>query len=192
MTTTTPVQRKTPGLHLGESITRFLEYFASICITLMMLHVLANVVGRTLFGEPVRGTNEWVGYIWLPLVALIGFVVSVIRGQTIDADLIYQRLPIRLRREVRFFTSLLSTIVCFGFAYYSYFEAIHAMKVGTNAPASDIYIAPIFLLVPVVFAVMAVLFLFDAIAAIRGKFDDEGFELTDPDGPDLIADLGRD
>lgn len=191
MTTHTPVQRKKSELHLGERVTRFLEYFTVIVIMLMMLHVLANVAGRSLFGEPVRGTNEWVGYIWLPLVALIGFIVSVVRGQTIDADLIYQRLPWELRREVRFFTSLVSSAVSLGFTYYGYLEAVHALEVGTNAPASEVYIAPIFLLVPIAFGVLTVLFFIDAIQAIRGKFDDEGFELTDPEGPDLIKELGR-
>ena len=192
MTATTQVQRAKPEHRWGERVTRALEYLAAIGTTLMMLHVLASVTTRTLFDRPVPGTNEWVGYIWLPAIVMIGFVVAVVRGQTIDADIIYQRLPIRLRREVRCFTSALSAVVCAGFAWYSSQEALHSLSVGTKAPASDIYIAPIFILPPLAFAAMAVLFAVDSVKAIRGAFDDESFDLTDTEGADLLKELERD
>lgn len=192
MTATTQVQRAKPEHRWGERITRALEYLAAIGTTLMMLHILANVVGRSAANQPVTGTNEWVGYIWLPAIVMIGFVVAVVRGQTIDADIVYQRLPIRLRREVRCFTSALSAVVCVGFTWYSAQEAMHSLSVGTKAPASDIYIAPIFILPPLAFAALTVLFAVDSIKAIRGAFDDESFDLTDAEGADLLKELERD
>jgi TRAP-type C4-dicarboxylate transport system permease small subunit len=186
VTTTTPVQRLTPGFKLGESVTKFLENIAAAGIILMVLHVLANVFMRKAYGQPIQGTNEYVGYIWLPAIVMIGFVVSVVRGQIIDADIFYSRLPKQIRREVRLFTSTLSTIVSFGFAWYSAPEALHAMSVGAKAPASDVYIAPITILVPFAFGALTVLFAVDAVRAIRGRFDDEGSGLLDLEGPDLL------
>lgn len=192
MTATTQVQRKAPRLRLGESTTKLLEYVAAAGIILMMLHVLANVFTRTAFGQPLRGTNEVVGYLWLPAIVMIGFVVSVVRGQTIEADIVYQRFPQQIRREVRLFTSALSAAVCVGFSWYGTQEALHALDIGEKAPASDVYIAPITILPPLAFAALAVLFTVDAVRAILGRFDDEGFGLLDVDGPDLLKDTNRD
>jgi TRAP-type transport system small permease protein len=158
---------------LGDRTTVTLELVASAIIIFMMLLILASVTMRLAFGEPIQGTNELVGYIWLPACVFLGFVVAVVRGQTIEADIIYAKLPVQLRREVRLFTSFVATIACVGFGWYSLEEALHALKIGKMAPASDVYIAPVFALVPWAFAVMAMLFAVDAVRAIRGKFDDE-------------------
>ncbi|GAA1679758.1 hypothetical protein GCM10009807_24580 [Microbacterium lacus] len=169
-----------------------MEYVAAIGIILMTIHVLANVFTRTVFGQPMRGTNEIVGYLWLPAIVMIGIVVSVVRGQTIEADIIYQKFPRQIRREVRLFTSALSAAVSLGFAWYGLQESIHALQIGEKAPASDVYVAPITLLPPLAFATLAVLFTIDALRAIRGRFDDEGFGLLDTSGPDLLKDANRD
>ena len=156
----------------GSVTTRILEYLAAIGIGIMLVVILWNVISRYFFGSPVQGTNELIGNIWLPIVVFIGYIVAVARGQAIEADIIYNMFPKQLKREVRFFTSLCAVVVCVLFGWYGFQEAVHAMNIGKTAPASDIYIAPVYWMVPFAFAGVSWLYLLDAIKAIRGKFDD--------------------
>ncbi|MDZ8275043.1 TRAP transporter small permease [Microbacterium aquimaris] len=151
-----------------------LEVIAAAMVFMMMVAVLVNVVSRYFLGRPVQGTSEVVGFVLLPAVVFIGYVVAQVRGATIEADIVYQRFPRAIRREVRAFTSFVSALVCLGFAWYGLDEAVHSTQIGRTAPASDVLIAPVYWLVPGAFAVLTVLFVLDAIRAARGRFDHEG------------------
>ncbi|MBH0023015.1 MULTISPECIES: TRAP transporter small permease [unclassified Salinibacterium] len=164
-----------PAKRFAHRATFILEVIASALIFVMMLIVLVNVISRYAFGQPIQGTNEQVGFILLPAVVFIGYVVAQVRGATIEADIVYQKFPRQIRREVRFVTGIFSMIVTFGFGWYGMIEAIHANEIGKSAPASDVFIAPIYWFVPAAFAVLVVLFALDAFRAIRGRFDKEDF-----------------
>lgn len=167
----------------AHSTTLTLEIIAATIIFIMMFVVLANVLSRYVFSQPIQGTNELVGYIALPSVVFIGYVVAQARGQSIEADIVYQKFPQQIRREVRLLTSSLATLACVGFGWYGFTEAMHANRISKTAPASDVLIAPVYWFVPVAFAVLVCLFILDAIRAIRGRFDNENFiaeELDDP------------
>lgn len=174
--TETQSHRTDPGgstwRRAGRSAIRVLEVAAAALIMLMVVAILANVVSRV-FGAPIAGTTELVAYLWLPAIACVGFVVAQARGQSIEADILYSRLPARIRREVRFLTSLVAALACVGFTWYGAVAAAHALRIGMTAPASEVLIAPVYVLVPVAFAVLVALFAGDAVAAVRGKFDDE-------------------
>jgi len=170
----------------GSRATNLLEYVAAIGIGVMFVMILANVVTRTFFGFPIQGTNELVGNIWLPAVIFIGYVVAQARGQHVEADIVFGKFPRQIRREVRFFTSVLTAVASGFFSFFGFEEATHAMKIGKTAPASDIYIAPVYWFVPVAFAILAILFLIDAVGSIRGKFDN----LVHDEFEDLLIETG--
>ncbi|MGM7672201.1 TRAP transporter small permease [Microbacterium sp. A93] len=166
---------------VGHVATRVLEVAAAAIVLYMVAAILANVISRTFFGVPITGTTEMVGYVWLPAVACLGFVVAQARGQSIEADILFSRLPTQIRREARFFTSSVAAVACLGFAWFGATEAVHALNIGQTAPASDVFIAPVYVLVPFAFGVLVVLFAGDAVAALRGKFDVEHDASEDTD-----------
>lgn len=170
---TVVVSQKPPLQRWGHVATLILEALAAAIIVLMMLLVTASAFRRYVFGAPIQGTIELVGFVALPAVVFIGYVVAQSRGQAIDADIVYSKLPRQIRREVRCLTSAVSAAVCVGFGWYGLLEAIHASKINATAPASTIYIAPIYWFVPAAFAVLVVLFVLDAWRSIRGRFDQE-------------------
>lgn len=154
-------------------VTRIMEYIAALLIVIMAGVILANVLMRYFFGLPIQGTNELVGHVYLPAIVFIGYVVAQSRGQSIEADILYSRFPRQIRREVRLVTSALVAVACAGFSWFGLQEALHASAIGKTAPASDVYIAPVYWLVPASFGVLVVLFALDAARAIRGEFDHE-------------------
>lgn len=66
--------------------------FAGIALVAMLILVLLDVAGRTLFLSPVRGTLEIVSYILLPLVVFGGYAIAHQRDQHMRMTLVYGSL----------------------------------------------------------------------------------------------------
>jgi len=149
--------------------TRVLEYGAALGLGIMLAIVIAHILMRYLFNSPLQGMNEYVGGIAMPIVVFVGFVVSVARGQTIEADIIYDRIPWRVRREVRLVTSWLSAIASAALTVYTFREAVHSTEIGRTAPASEIETWWVYWFAPFAFICLTWLFAIDGVRAIRGR-----------------------
>jgi TRAP-type C4-dicarboxylate transport system permease small subunit len=175
-----------PLSRLADHAERALEIFAAIAVIVMMLHVVANAMMRTVANSPIDGTNEYVGYWYLPLVAFIGFVIAQRRSEHIEARLIFDRLPKRNQREIAAAGLLLVTVTCAGFAWYGLQEAIENYHLGLTAGVTGVTIWPVTFIVPVSFVLLGMLCAVEAIADLLGVRDPA--DHPDPiDNPDEAA-----
>jgi len=73
------------------------EMLAAALMGLIVVLVLANALGRYIFGNPLPWSEEIVmtAMIW---VASVGILLGVLRGSLICCDVLVMRLPIRARR----------------------------------------------------------------------------------------------
>ncbi|MFE7422223.1 TRAP transporter small permease [Rhodococcus sp. NPDC057529] len=152
---------------------RVIEIPAVIVLVVMMLHVTANAILRTVAGSPIQNTIEIVEYVYMPILALLGFVAAQARGEHIVADIATTHMAVRTRRVVLCAGYLLTAVVTAGFAWYGMHEAVHAYEITKTAGVSDVPAWPVYFLVPTAFAVMTVLLVGSAYRAIRGVEDDE-------------------
>ena len=153
----------------------------------MMAHITANALLRTFANDPLPNTLEITQYWYLPIIAFLGFIAAQARGQHIAADLIYERFPEVTKRYVLAVLALLSAVVCLGFAWFGWGEAVHAREIGKTAGVSDLVAWPPYFLVPIAFGVLTVQFLWAAFRALtRG---DTQHVVTDPDDVLLLEEL---
>lgn len=157
----------------ADGATRILEYAAAIGTGTMLVIVLTHIVMRYFFNSPLPGMNTLVGNVAMPVVVFIGFVVSVARSQTIQADIIYDRFPLMVRRQVRLMTSWLSALICALFTWQTFLDAVHSTAIQRTAPASHIETWWVYWFAPFSFLCLTWLFALDGIRAIRGRFDRE-------------------
>lgn len=136
---------------------RVLGVLATLALVTLMAHVMLNVTMRYFFRTPVRDTFEIVGYWYLPIIALTGFVWAQWRGAHIETELVYNIVPARSQRDLRLLGYAFATVISALFAYYTTFEAIHAVEKQATAGASDVPTWPVMLLVPVAFAALTVM-----------------------------------
>lgn len=141
-----------------------IEVPAVVVTFLMMLHVTANALLRTFWNDPIDNTLEYVQYIYMPLVAFLGFAAAQRRGQHVAADLIYERLPIRTRRYVLALVLVVAALLCAGFAWFGLLEAVHAADIEKTAGVSDVPAWPAYFLVPLAFGSLTIQF---GLAALR-------------------------
>ncbi len=156
-----------PGRHMA--LERVIEVPAVIVVFIMMGHVTANALARSLFDNPLPNTLEIVQYWYLPIVALLGFVAAQARGQHIAADLIYQHLPHRARPYVLAALLLTSAATCVGFAWFSWPEALQALETRRTGGVSAVPVWPVYFLVPAVFSVLSLQFFTEAWRVARGR-----------------------
>lgn len=146
-----------------------LEVIALAALLGLMVHTLANVIGRRFFASPIAGTIEYVGFWYLPIAALLGFIVAQFRGEHIKAPLIYGRLSKEGQRDLTVFGAVICAAVCAGFTWFSSKEALEKLANKAVSGALEVPIWPVTLLVPVVFAVLTVQFVVEGISTIMGR-----------------------
>ncbi|MEU4429328.1 TRAP transporter small permease [Nocardia rhamnosiphila] len=148
-----------------------IEVPAVIVLFVMMLHVTANALLRAFAAAPIQNTLEITQYIYLPIIALLGFMAAQARGEHIVADLVTHYFPRPVRRAVLGAGYLAALIVMAGFAWYGLEEALHARDIGQTAGVSTVVSWPVLFLVPLAFAVLAVQLGVAAVRALRGAED---------------------
>ncbi|MEV5647112.1 TRAP transporter small permease [Nocardia sp. NPDC052254] len=150
-----------------------IEVPAVVVLFVMMIHVTANALLRTFASHPIQNTLEITQYIYLPIIALLGFMAAQSRGEHIVADLVTHYFPRRIRRAVLCAGYLLALIVMSGFAWFGLKAARHAHEIGKTAGVSTVVSWPVLYLVPLAFGVLAVQLGFAAVRAVRGAEDDD-------------------
>jgi TRAP-type C4-dicarboxylate transport system permease small subunit len=157
-------QETVPRFRRGVEL--LIEVPAVVVTFVMMVHVTANALLRTFADHPLPNTLEIVQFWYLPIIAFLGFVAAQHRGQHIAADLIYAKLPQATRPYVLAVMFVLCGLLCLGFAWFGWKEAISSYESKRTAGVSGLVAWPTYFLVPLAFGSLTVQFL---VAGVRTK-----------------------
>lgn len=179
-----PVRKKTQ--RRGALI---IEIPAVIVVFVMMLHITANALLRTFANDPMSNTLEIVQYVYMPIVAFLGFIAAQYRGQHIATDLLFERLPKVAQPYVLSLVTAVSGLLSAGFAWFTLQEALHSFDIRQAAGLTDVPAWPTHFLAPIAFASLTVQF---ALAAVRALTrPDTEHVITDPDDVLVLEELER-
>ncbi|OAB55508.1 hypothetical protein AY599_25760 [Leptolyngbya valderiana BDU 20041] len=149
------------------ALARLLLVFGTIALVLMAVHVVSDVVGRLLFNSPVYGTTEIVSFYYMVGAVCLPLAYMELRDEHITVEVVYQNLPLWLRRAV-FVFSALATALFFGlFAYQSWFDSLRAMssrEMVMGAALLEIWPSRFFL--PISFGLLVLAALLRALKAV--------------------------
>ncbi|WP_051017505.1 TRAP transporter small permease [Rhodococcus sp. R1101] len=148
-----------------------IEIPAIVVLFVMMIHVTANALTRAFASSPIPNTLEITQYIYVPIIALLGFMAAQSRGEHIVADLVAQYFPKNVRRAVLAGGYAIGVVVFLGFAWFGLQEALHARDIGKTAGVSTVVAWPVYFLVPIAFGVLTVQFALAGIRVLRGAED---------------------
>jgi len=158
---------------LGARALFVFQVISSVAIFVLMLHVLAHVFMRYVFNAPIQGTTEMVAYYYMPIVALLGFVLAKHAKEIIEAPLIFDNLTWGNRRILVVFSAGLAAIMTGLWTYFTFTEfALHGLKIRAVGGVSTIQVWPIFFLVPLVFLILCGMYVRDIVRAARGQIDE--------------------
>ena len=136
-------------------------------VVVMMGHIVVHALARSLFDAPIYGTNEIVEYWYLPIVALLGIPAAQLQKEHITVTMAIERARPATASVFTVFACLLGTLVSLAFAWFGLDKALENMAIGSTADVSDVITWPVYFLVPVVFVLLAVLYVLDAYVIVR-------------------------
>lgn len=137
---------------------RTIDVLAAAVVLVGVFHVSINALSRWLLNHPIQNTLETTQYWYLPLIALLGLVTAMRRGEHIRAELLTDRFSARTQGLISGFTGPISVLLCGAITYFSFFEALDSMRIGLTAGATAITIWPVTFVVPLSFTVLTILF----------------------------------
>ena len=141
---------------------------ATLAILLLMAHTLANVLMRYLFNMPLAGASEIAGAWYMPLIAMSGFVLAQVGDRHIAANILFDLLPPRPRREVAVGGAALGAVICALFAWFSLGEALHSREINRMVIAGsfELVVWPATFAAPAAFAALAAMLAWKTVVLI--------------------------
>ncbi|WP_138472372.1 MULTISPECIES: TRAP transporter small permease subunit [Rhodobacterales] len=115
-----------------RNLTTALAVLAGMSVALMMLHVMADVMGKYFFHYPVPSTAEVVANYYMIAVVFLSLAWVEAKGSAISVDLIYDAAPAGAQRIMRKIGEAVTLAFYIGLGWFSWDVAIRAWKVNES------------------------------------------------------------
>lgn len=136
-----------PEHRFAEGLTTVLEYLSMVCVATMAILVIAQVVLRYVFNDPLTWSEEMARIVFIYLSFLgIGAAYGRRRHMAIDALIIL--LPARIRRAVEFSVVGIATAFLITVIVLTARSMAELYRVEITTPALDFPMAYVYLIIP--------------------------------------------
>ena len=107
---------------------------------LMMLHVTADVAGRTIFNHPIEGTTEIVSAYYMVAVAYLAWAWIARNDSHIHVDMFTLKMPLRPKLWLEIGVKILTILYVGLFTWRTVYRAISQTRAGEVWLAGTSYI----------------------------------------------------
>lgn len=135
---------------------------AAAVVLLLMAHTALNATMRSM-GNPMGGSLEVSQYWYMPAIAFFAFVATQRAGQHIEATLLFEHLPRRVRREHLVIGNVLVVALSLLIAWFSLGEALKSMDIGQTSGSGSVPIWPAKFLVPLAYGLLSIQLLYETV-----------------------------
>lgn len=154
---------------LLDKATKFLDYLAGFCLAATMLLIVANIIMRAIWRNPVTGTIDYVNVLSALTIALALAYCAVKNGH-IMIDLVVEKWPVRLQAVVDSITSLISMVFWASATWYTVEYGITMMQTGVVMSTVSIPVYSVLYLIALGLLALSVELLHRTIQNIRKVF----------------------
>ncbi len=150
---------------LIEKITKVFSYISAVIFAIIVVLVLSNIIGRTVFNSPIKGTVEVVQY-GVMFCAGIVMCRSGLEERHISVTFLIDKYPKRIRAILIAFGKLLGTVV-FGILGVIYITKIsEAAQAGKLTDTFRLPFEYIYAIMAICFVTSALIFLYQFIVVL--------------------------
>lgn len=136
-----------PGNRFAEGLTTVLEYLSMVCVATMAVLVIAQVVLRYVFNDPLTWSEEMARIVFIYLSFLgIGAAYGRRRHMSIDALIIL--LPARMRKAVQFSVVGIASAFLLAVIMLTARSMVELHRMEITTPALDFPMAFVYLVIP--------------------------------------------
>lgn len=156
-------------LGIGLRLSRFLYGVAGVTLVFMMLLTVVDVIMR-IFGRPITGTYEMVGFSGAVVIGFALPFTSWIRGH-VYMEFLIQRLSKQVRDRMNLFTRLIGIILFALIAYNLMIVGIDLQKSGEVSPTLRFPFYPVVYGVGICFFIECLVLFCDILKISGGHYE---------------------
>ncbi|MBM4315539.1 MAG: TRAP transporter small permease, partial [Deltaproteobacteria bacterium] len=136
-----------PEHRFAEALTTFLEYLSMVCIAAMSMLVIAQVVLRYVFNDPLTWSEEMarIAFIYL---AFIGIGAAYGRRKHMAIDAVVILLPPRIRRAVECAVVGIASVFLLAVIMLTARSMLELHRMDVTTPALEYPMAFVYLIIP--------------------------------------------
>lgn len=142
---------------------------ACVAVIAMMLLSAADVALR-LFGKPIPGAYELVGFLGTIVVSFALAFTSMEKGH-IAVEILVEKLPLRAQLAIEAFCNLIGALLFGLIAYQAFLYALDLRKSGEVSPTLQMPSYPFIFGIAAGCALLGLLLFFDFIKSLRRTLD---------------------
>lgn len=116
-----------------DRISTVFGHIGAIAGMLLLLHVTADVIGRSVFGRPLGGTLEIVQYWYMPAIVFFGLAFTQLRDEHLKVILLTESLPPRIRKVAEMVGQIIPFLLVLVLLYFGWSGANYSMSIGETA-----------------------------------------------------------
>ena len=131
----------------AEALTVTLEYFSMTCIVLIAVLVIAQVVLRYVFNDPLTWSEEMSRIVFIYL-AYLGIGAAYGRRRHMFIDALVDVLPAGVKRAVRFLVVGIASAFLLAVIMITFRSILELYRVEITTPALDFPMAFVYLVIP--------------------------------------------
>jgi TRAP-type C4-dicarboxylate transport system permease small subunit len=136
-----------PGNRFAEGLTAVLEYLTMACIALMAILVIAQVILRYAFNDPLTWSEETARIVFIYLT-FIGIGAAYGRRRHMFIDALVIELPAALKRVVEFSVVGLATAFLLTLIVLTFRSITELYRMDVTTPALEYPMAFVYLVIP--------------------------------------------
>lgn len=137
----------TPEHRFAEGLTAVLEYLSMACVTAMALLVIAQVVMRYVFNDPLEWSEEMARLVFISL-AFVGIGAAYGRRRHMFIDALVVVLPARLKRGVEVSVVGIATVFLIAVIVITARSIVELHRMDVTTPALELPMALVYLVIP--------------------------------------------
>ena len=147
---------------IDYAIARFEAFVLAAGILLMATNSIANVIGRFVFNQSLYFSEELNRFL-IVLVTFVGLGYAARKGRHIRMSAFYDQLGDKGRKALMVVIAVLTSLVMFALAYYSYLYVANIASLGKVTPSLQVPLYLTYLWVPIGFAITGIQYALTAV-----------------------------
>jgi len=136
-----------PAHRFAELLTTALEYLSMACVTIMAILVVAQVVLRYVFNDPLTWSEEMARILFIYL-AFVGIGAAYGRRRHMFIDALVIELPATLKRIVEFSVVGIASVFLIAVIVITIRSIVELHRMDITTPALDYPMALVYLVIP--------------------------------------------
>jgi TRAP-type C4-dicarboxylate transport system permease small subunit len=136
-----------PEHRFAELLTTALEYLSMACVVMMFLLVIAQVVLRYLFNDPLTWSEEMARIVFIYL-AFVGIGAAYGRRRHMFVDALVIELPAKIKRIVEFSAVGIASAFLVALIVITFRSIVELYRMDITTPALEYPMALVYLVIP--------------------------------------------